>query len=438
MKPLHRIPSPIAAGILAVALLASACASGCSTSLPEEPPAVDPLADARNVPAGGRVAFYIGQETGTLRELREEVYLNSTALPPPDGVTLYTGIGPADRVPSTVPDDATLYVSGIEGPPIDANNGEVDFAETLEQYDGLGEPVGLAVGLYLSDGWGPCVNGPMRALIGDAEPDEVEQWRYAMDRLITWLRDADRPVQLRIGYEFDGAWFCYEPEIYKAAFRYIKERIDALSADDVATVWQSAAYPDDIPGYPASGDAETVRARLESWYPGDDVVDWVGLSFFIGADYLETQYSCPDPSKPWTIPDIAPRLLQDAMADFARDHEKPVMIAEAAPQGFDLGARTWSCNSSRQDHLPGHEFADSQEMFAGYFDDWFAWIEDNRDVVRMVAYINADWQSYPGFNCAPMSEACPEGYWGDTRLQSDPGVLAEFGKRLRQPPFVVE
>ena len=56
----------------------------------------------------------------------------------------------------------------------------------------------------------------------------------------------------------------------------------------------------------------------------------------------------------------------------------------------------------------------------------------------MVAYINADWQSYSSVRCAPMSDACTAGYFGDTRLQSDPGILADFGERLRQPPFVVE
>ena len=158
----------------------------------------------------------------------------------------------------------------------------------------------------------------------------------------------------------------------------------------------------------------------------------------MGENYLETQYSCPDPSKPWTIPDIAPRAAQDALADFARAHGKPLMIAEAAPQGFDLEARTFSCNSSREDHLPGRTFADSEEMFAAYFEDWFAWIEDNRDVVRTVAYISADWQAYPSVMCAPMADACPAGYFGDTRVQADAGILAEFGDRLRRAPFAVE
>lgn len=401
------------------------------------PPDVD-LTGARNLPGEDRVAFYIGQETRTLRELHEAVYAASPVLPPPDGVTLYTGFAPANLAPNSAPAGATLYLQGIEGPLVDDLNGEVDFAATLARYDSLGGQVGLAVGLYLSDSWDACANVPMRALAGDGTAEDVAQWRDAMDRLIHWLRDQLRPVQLRIGYEFDGTWNCYEPVSYTAAFRYIKERIDSLGAINVATVWQSAAYPISQPAYPAFGGPAALRARLTQWYPGDDAVDWVGLSFFAGRQYLETQYSCPDPDKPWTIPDNPPRALQDVLADFAREHDKPLMIAEAAPAGFDLGAGTFSCVAQRLDHLPQNAFDSSSALFAAFFDDWFQWIGDNRDVVRMVAYINADWQTYPAFTCAAEATQCPGGYWGDTRLQADPEVLDAFGQRLRQPPFVAE
>ncbi|WP_460491581.1 hypothetical protein [Dactylosporangium cerinum] len=58
----------------------------------------------------------------------------------------------------------------------------------------------------------------------------------------------------------------------------MKQRIDALGATNVATVWQSASYAKD-------GDAQykfdfSNANHLADWYPGDDVVDWVALSTF--------------------------------------------------------------------------------------------------------------------------------------------------------------
>ena len=55
---------------------------------------------------------------------------------------------------------------------------------------------------------------------------------------------APRKVFLRIGYEFDGPWNCYQPDSYKAAFRKIASALQAKNASNVATVLQSAAWPD--------------------------------------------------------------------------------------------------------------------------------------------------------------------------------------------------
>ncbi|WP_254898105.1 hypothetical protein [Kitasatospora sp. NA04385] len=40
-----------------------------------------------------------------------------------------------------------------------------------------------------------------------------------------------------------SGWNCYGADFYQQAFAYIKGRIDALGANNVATVWQSAAWP---------------------------------------------------------------------------------------------------------------------------------------------------------------------------------------------------
>lgn len=413
---------------------------------------------ARNLPADGKIAFIIGQESSTLGEFMDSVLDNPehADFPVPAGITLYTALLPADMHPNTAPDDAALYVSGIEGPPADQSAGNVNFQETLSAYDKKngGKPVAINVGLYLSDGWDKCQNRPLRAIIdhGDADvgkasdPESMSyQMRYGIDRMIKWFAQQDRPVFLRIGYEFDGPWNCYKQDYYKAAFRYIKERINALGANKVATVWHAATFPDDndpANHYQLTGGggiqdlAQAIQTHYSGWYPGSEYVDWVGISFFSGARYLEYQWSCPDNSKPWTVADLSPRQLQDGMADFARRRDKPLMIAESGPQGMNFAEETWSCVSQRQDHLPGHKL-DGSGIWNAFFEDYFAWIEKNRHVVRIFSYINTNWQSQSRWACAPKSTACREGYWGDHRIQANAEVLARFKSKVQSEPYQV-
>ena len=317
--------------------------------------AIDTEFNSRNVPREQKVGFFMGQDTSTLRDFHSEVITNNAHqdFPLPAGVTLYTSILPTTLHANSAPNDANLYISGIEGPPADNDNGEVDFHETLAAYDGelaargINRKSALAVGLYISDEWNDCANQPLRAIINNGDDDlgnvndpssVTSQWRYAIDRMILWFKAEERPVYFRIGYEFDGPWNCYNQDFYKSAFRYIKNRIDELQADNVATVWQAATYPDNGDGtynYDLTSNSATVAESLvnhyQSWYPGDDVVDWVGVSFFAGSEYLQTQWSCQDGGKPWTVPDAIPRELQDTLVNFARARNKPVIIAESAP-----------------------------------------------------------------------------------------------------------
>ena len=418
---------------------------------------------SRNVPRNDKVAFIMGQDTTTLRHYKNDVLGNANQqdMPTPAGITLYTSILPVELANNTAPADASMYISGIEGPPADNGNGEVNFQESLAAYDSVaGRKSALAVGLYLSDEWNDCSNQPLRSLIAninsDGEYDSdigqpndpnslISQWRYSIDRMITWFKNQERPVYFRIGYEFDGSWNCYNQDFYKQAFIHIKERIDALGAANVATVWQAATYPDD--GDPAFGYnltsnggsvAESVRSHYNDWYPGDAYVDWIGISFFAGAQYLTTQWSCQDNAKPWTVPDLSPRELQDALVTFAKDHSKPVMIAESAPQGYNLEELTWSCVAARQDRQNGHSFSGPQEAWNNYFADYFQWIENNQDTVRVVAYINADWQSQGRWFCEEDAVACPTGYWGDTSVQANNGILNLFKATLQQPLYLYE
>ena len=419
---------------------------------------------SRNIPRNTKIAFFMGQDTTTLRTYKTEVLDNPDQydMPAPAGITLYTSILPVALANNTAPSDANLYISGIEGPPADNGNGEVNFQESLAAYDSLAErKSALAVGLYLSDEWNDCSNQPLRSLIahinpatGDFDPDIgspndpnslISQWRYAIDRMITWLKNQERPIYLRIGYEFDGSWNCYNQDFYKQTFIYIKERIDALEATNIATVWQAATYPDDGDSNyhynltdNGGSKVESARAHYNRWYPGDAYVDWVGISFFAGAQYLTSQWSCQDNTKPWTVPDLSPRELQDTLVNFAKDHTKPVIIAESAPQGYNLKELSWSCVAARQDNQSGHTFSSPQEAWNNFFSDYFQWIENNKDSVRVVAYINTVWQNQSRWFCEENANTCPAGYWGNTAIQANSSVLNLFKTMLQQPLYQFE
>lgn len=77
-------------------------------------------------------------------------------------------------------------------------------------------------------------------------------------------------------------------------------------------VWQSATY--------CAG--TYLDKPTEAWYPGDEFVDWIGFSYFI-------QQEC----------NLEPI---NKLRMFAREHNKPVIVAESAPQRYEIGNLTYS------------------------------------------------------------------------------------------------
>jgi hypothetical protein len=108
-----------------------------------------------------------------------------------------------------------------------------------------------------------------------------------------WIKNSRRPVFLRIGYEFDGwSWNNYNRKYYLLAWRRIYDLFEEMGVENIAFVWQSKG-------------TDSGQKTLEKWYPGDDLVDWCGYSYFGNPD--------------------------EEMLTFARKHNKPVFIAEATP-----------------------------------------------------------------------------------------------------------
>jgi hypothetical protein len=164
-----------------------------------------------------------------------------------------------------------------------------------------------------------------------------------LNKIADWLKNiAPRPVFFRIGYEFNN-YPNVAAENYIAAFRYIKDYFARKEVHNVVFVWQST-------------ETEMSDAELNCWYPGDEYVDWCAFSYF----YKPNQ----------------------SMTDFARVHNKPVMIAEATP--ILANSDEFMTNSEQ-----------AQKMRDEWFVPFFQFVENNDDVVKAFSYINVDWYSQP-------------------------------------------
>ena len=191
---------------------------------------------------------------------------------------------------------------------------------------------------------------------GDGEYDKV------IKKYSAWAKSVNRPIYLRIGYEFDGPHNELEPEEYVRAYKHIVDLIRKKGVDNIAFVWHSYASKP-FKDYP-----------LSAWYPGDDYVDWVAISVF-GHAYNGANFGpyCDD-------------VLQ-----FAKQHKKPVMIAESNPiHGID---------------------SKNVEVWDQWFVNFFTFIYQNN--IKAVSFINEDWTStsIPG-----ISE------WKDGRLYNNEQV----------------
>jgi hypothetical protein len=185
---------------------------------------------------------------------------------------------------------------------------------------------------------------------------------------------------MRIGYEFDGPWNRYPPGDYRQAFRRIVERWRKTNVSNFSAVWQSCAY-----------DPATTEAGLGEYYPGDAFVDWVGLSYFSAEK----------------------RPAQDSVLAFARTHGKPVMICEAAPQGYQIDELSRAPVTGPPTRKTG---LSAEALWQEWYAPFFEWIHRHGDQIRAVAYINADWDNQKMWG--PES-GYRQGYWGDSRVEGN-------------------
>ncbi|MFY0675136.1 MAG: hypothetical protein JXQ87_17205 [Bacteroidia bacterium] len=198
-----------------------------------------------------------------------------------------------------------------------------------------------------------------------------------------WAKGINRPIYLRIGYEFDGPHNELEPAEYVAAYKHIVDLANDEGVTNIAFVWHSYIFR------PYQGNA------LADYYPGDEYVDWVGLSLF-GLLYADADLM----------------NYGDAVMEFAKTHKKPVMVAEASPtEGID---------------------PTSNEAWSTWFVNFFSICYEKN--IKAISFINANWQIYDF-----------EGvYWKDARLTNNEKIAKAWffetnkDRYLKQSPELFE
>ena len=200
------------------------------------------------------------------------------------------------------------------------------------------------------------------------------QFDHLIDELAQFLKQYENfPFLIRIGYEFDGPWNGYDAANYKAAFIRIVDGLRAAEVTNYATVM-------------ASSSMFVNRGTWDAYWPGDNYVDWVGYSYFGGATSNNA----------------------DAL-NLAREKSKPIFIAEAAPRGSFLDA------------------VNGNDVWNNWFSPILSHAESNKDVVKAISYISADWDSQPMWR---------GNGWGDTRIHINSVVNERWLNKMDEPLYI--
>lgn len=149
------------------------------------------------------------------------------------------------------------------------------------------------------------------------------QWDAYIDSWADQAKAFGRPMFVAWGLEMNGTWFPWSgafygggkplspgvyagPEYYKKAYRYVVDRVRARGAKNIVWVFHMNNY-----SYPL--DAWNV---LKSYYPGDDYVDWLGISAY-GKQFVHDPWISAKDSFTYAYDDLC-----------ALSPNKPVMFAE--------------------------------------------------------------------------------------------------------------
>ncbi|USF28027.1 hypothetical protein N510_002985 [Firmicutes bacterium ASF500] len=175
----------------------------------------------------------------------------------------------------------------------------------------------------------------------------------------------DATVLLRVGAEMNN-WDDSDPEVFKQAFQ--KVAAAARSYNNIQMVFS----PNDI---------SNMAYTIDQYYPGDEYVDWVGMSTYHSTNfrgfYGEASYSMSyekaydDSFYGMGVYDHDPITTIKPIVELARAHNKPVMISE--------------CGFSYIDHSTG---VDMTAYAAGQMNFFYSYVNMVYPEVKAVFYFD--------------------------------------------------
>ena len=175
-------------------------------------------------------------------------------------------------------------------------------------------------------------------------------------QLLRGWNDQGVGVMLRFAHEMNGSWYGWgqQPAAYVAAFQQVADAVHA-TAPGTAMLWApnyGAGYPFEGGEYQATPDApdfelldtddngtlDKADDPYAPYYPGDDAVDWVGLSLYHwGNAYPWGENEMPEDGKfvahltgTYDGANGDETATPDFYDVYAEQHDKPLAIVETA------------------------------------------------------------------------------------------------------------
>ena len=156
----------------------------------------------------------------------------------------------------------------------------------------------VAVNTIIDAGKTPFIRMMPRANFDEGGPDPIYTMQKIIDgdfdeQLTQWAIDAqniETPLLVEFGTEVNGNWFPWNgqfngagqtttygdptladgPERFRDAYRHIIELFQANAVDNITWFFHIDAY----------SEPETNWNKISNYYPGDEYIDWLGLSVY--------------------------------------------------------------------------------------------------------------------------------------------------------------